>query len=211
MPKFNTANPTTVGGKPLEPPEDYLFRMVREAMCAGEPQGISFEMLAQKNCDQELLDAYQSVDDLIDAVVDDMIERLGIIWEPVTAEAREYLGTNPDNRDWSVQKLERLIYRHTYQALHPKNRSYMLLCSQENLLPARCREKVAAALRDHFTSVLTGMIMAASEIKNQRNAAILAAQVIGNVNFYVMQPELRRKCFWMRPGWNRKWRRSKTI
>ena len=132
MPKFNTANPTNVSGNPLELPEDYLFRMVRETMCEGGRVPLSFDALLAKGCDRDLLASYESAEALVDAVITDMIERMTIIWEPVTAEAREYLAGDTDNRDQSVQKLERLIYRHTYQVLHPKNRSYVLLCSQEN-------------------------------------------------------------------------------
>ena len=194
MPKFNTANPTNIGGNPLEPPEDYLFRMVRETLCQESTAGLTYALLEAKGCDRDLLASYDSIDDLISAVIDDMLERLAIIWEPVTAEAREYLDGDTSNRDWSVQKLERLIYRHTYQALHPKNRSYVLLCSQKNLIPKEYREKVAKALHKHFVDVLIRMILAASEIKKQYNAALLAGQIIGNINFYIMQPELTK---WM--------------
>ena len=62
-------------------------------------------------------------------------------------------------------------------------------------LVARFRERVAAALHENFTSVLTQMIIAASEVENSRNAAILASQVVGNINFYVLQPELTKVLF----------------
>ena len=193
MPKFNTANPSNVNGNPLEDPEDFMFRMVRETMCGGG--GLSFDLLREKGCDVQLIVSYDTIDDLVRAVIDDLIERMNIIWEPVCAEAREYLASGTGNRDQSVQKLERLIYRHTYQVMHPKNRSYVLLCAQESLIPEEHRERVASALRENFTDTLTGMIMAVSEIKNQTNAALLAGQVIGNINFYLLQPELVKCIF----------------
>ena len=45
MPKFNTANPTNIGGNPLEPPEDYLFRMVRETLCQESTAGLTYALL----------------------------------------------------------------------------------------------------------------------------------------------------------------------
>ena len=53
---------------------------------------------------------------------------------------------------------------------------------------------MALALKENFVDVLVGMIFVAGEIKSLYTAALLAGQVIGNINFYVMQPELTK---WM--------------
>ena len=87
MPKFNTANPTNVSGNPLELPEDYLFRMVRETMCEGGRVPLSFDVLLAKGCDRDLLASYESAEALVDAVISDMIERMTIIWERAEAGA----------------------------------------------------------------------------------------------------------------------------
>lgn len=195
MPNFGYENPTNVSGASPEPPEDKIFRIVRELWTKYMDSVISFEMLLGMECDRDVLAKYGTLEELYDAVIADMIERIEIAYAPITEDARKYMAGGEKSRDLGMQRLERLLYRHTYLCIHPKNRTYVLLCNQENHLPEEYREDVAKALEKNFMSVLTGMIMEVSEVKNRQTAALLACSIIGSINTYIEQPELVKWTF----------------
>ena len=195
MPNFGYENPTNISGASPEPPEDKVFRIVRETWAKYADCIITYDMLLGAGCDRDVLEKYGTLEELYDAVVADIIERIGIAYAPITEDARNYMAGTEKTRDLGMQKLERLLYLHTYLCIHPKNRTYVLLCSQEDHLPAEYREDIAKAVEKNFMSVLTAMILEVSEVKNSQTAALLACSAIGSINTYIQQPELVKWTF----------------
>ncbi|MGI5990150.1 MAG: hypothetical protein ACOX78_07800 [Lachnospiraceae bacterium] len=222
MPEFNYANPVNAAGRPLESYRDKFLRAARDILIRDGVSGFTREKFLAAGCRDEDIgtflapagdpgdsesiesagkeirpDAAQSLclseEKISDAVTEDLISRIRSCYRDITEEARSYLTSGQYSREESFQKLEHLLYRHVYLCFHPKNRSYVLLCMQEDHLPEPYRKKLAEVLEEEFGSVLTQLILSGGEIKNEQQASMMSCCVIGSIGIFIQSPEYCRR------------------
>lgn len=189
MPNFNYENPTNVNGNSMQSPEDQLFQAVLDTLAYEGYQNLTFEGLGKKGISIEVLEEYKTEDELCEAVLNDAVERIRLIYESITEDAVTYLTSSEKSKDESMKQLERLLYRHIYQCFHPKNRSYVLVGVQENMLPQKFQHILPDAMHKYFGSVLSQLIMAVSEVKSAQVASMMTCAICGSINTFVQQPE----------------------
>lgn len=195
MPNFNYENPLNVNGSSMESPEEVLFGRVLDLLAYEGYGRLDLADLEKSGADGELLARYPSKEMLCEAVLQDAAERMALIYESVTEEARAYLEAQEQTRDESWKQLERLLYRHIYQCFHPKNRKYVLLMVQEAMLPPEFQTLLPEAMYQCFGDVLSRMILMVSEVKNAQLAAMMSCAICGSINTFVLQPEYCRNIF----------------
>ncbi|MGN1388660.1 MAG: hypothetical protein ACI4WR_03340 [Bulleidia sp.] len=192
MPAFNYENPRNINGQSAESPEDKLYETVWDILASSGYPALTIENLKKQGCTEEQLAFCSSAEELCTEALKELEERIRICYRDITSEAREYLKQGAYQRDLTFQKIERLLYRHIYLCLHPKNRSAVLLCMQENHLPEQYRKELSAVLEEEFGSVLTELILAGAEVKNETEAALLSSVIIGSVSVFIQSPEYVR-------------------
>lgn len=195
MPNFNYENPTNVNGNSMQSPEDQLFSAVLDTLAYEGYQKLSFERLCKKGIKTEVLNEYKTIEELCEAVLYDAVERIRLIYESITEDAVEYLESGKKTKDESMKQIERLLYRHIYQCFHPKNRSYVLVAVQENMLPQQYQHILPEALHQYFGAVLSQLIMAVSEVKNAQVASMMTCAICGSINTFVQQPEFVKNVY----------------
>lgn len=188
MPDFNYENPTNIRGASMEPPEDHLFQLVLDALAYESYQGMTIGKIRGAGGSDELIVKFGTKKKLCRAALEDAAERVSLIYEGITEEARDYLENHQYTKDESWKQLERLLYRHIYQCFHPKNRAYVLIAAQESQLPAELQHILPDALHRCFGSILAKLILTVSEVKNTEIAVMTACAVCGSVNVFVQQP-----------------------
>lgn len=195
MPTFNHENPVNAEGKALETPEEKLLRLCRQVLTEEGYAGLGRDRLLQMGCEPQALLGYRDAEDLCDAVVDDLVDRIGISYASITEDARAYLEEGNYTRDESFQKIERLLYRHIYLCFHPRNRTYVLMCLQEDHLPRKHRERLAKVLWTEFVSVLARLIQSGAEVRNEQESTLLACAAVGSISTFIQSPQLCREAY----------------
>ena len=195
MPDFNYGAAVNVYGQTLESSEDKLFDFARAVIVGEGRTALTLEICRKAGFSEEVLDAYKSSEELLDATLHDLIRKIEENYDHITEEGREYLEKHRYTEDESYQKLQRLLNRHIWLVFNPKNRSYVLLASNEVMLPECYQKAVNKAIQEHFTDVLYQLILTAGQIKNARVAALLTATAISDINIFVQQPELCKSIF----------------
>lgn len=195
MPNFNYENPRNINGGSMQTPEEQLFSLVLETLAYEGYQSLTLEGLCEKGVDAELIKDYQTREELCEEVLNDAAERIHLIYTSITEDARTYLESPDKTRDESWKQLERLLYRHIYQCFHPKNRNYVLVAAQENMLPLGLQEILPNVMYKEFGEVLAQLIMAVSEVKNASIAAMMTCSICGTIHTFVQEPEYCKKIF----------------
>ena len=193
MPDFNTGTAYNIGGQTLLSPEERLLEYVLGTLAYRGYAALN-PSDARRVCDEEALTApLRTRESLCAWALGEAAERVAIAYGPVTEQARAYLAGAARTQDESVKQLQRLLVRHIHLCLHPKNRIYVLTAANEAQLPEHLGAILPKALQEAFCGVLEEMIMAASQVKKQKEAALLAASVCASVQFYAVQPELAKR------------------
>ena len=195
MPNFNFGTAYNTSGQTMLSPEDRLREAALTALVYGGYAAVTRANLRRMGADEALLAPLSTREKLCAWALNEAAERVRIAYEPVTQLAREYLASDEKTPDESVKQLERLLYRHIHLCLHPKNRVYVLAAANEAQLPKGLSEILPRALQENFCGVLEKMILAAAQVKKQKEAAMLAAAVCASVQFYAVQPELAKRMF----------------
>jgi hypothetical protein len=195
MPSFNYENPTNVRGDSLMTPQEKVLALARNVLIEEGPTALTTKRLAALGVPAELLVNYAADADILEAVLADLKAKIKESYAFITEDARAYLKAGSYSREISFQKMQRLLYRHAYLCLHPKNRTYVLLCVQENLLPEDCRRSLAETLYREFGSVLTQLILAGGEVKNEQKAAMMTCAAVGTICVFVQSPQFVREVF----------------
>ena len=190
MPNFNYENPRNAFGASPETPEEQLARAVRGILTTKGPGGLTKEALLEQKFPEEFLSKWPDADSLIALAVRDFKEKFIYTYDDITEDAREYLSSGELTEDKSYEKLERLINRHIRVIFHPKNRGYVLMATNEDLLPEEYRRVVIETISQHFMDVLCRLVLAAGQVKNEGTAALLTTSIIGSCNAFVLQPSL---------------------
>ena len=190
MPNFNYGTAFNIHGQTLDSTEDRLFDFVRETFVRRGTESIHLKDCREAGFHEDILSRFQNEDELIDATVQDLIQKIKMNYDAMTEEARAYLDGRVYTEDQSYQKLERLLNRHIWLVFNPKNRSYVLMASNEVMLKEPHQKAIAKAIQEHFTKILYHLILTAGQIKNERWAALLTASAISSIHVFVQQPEL---------------------
>ncbi len=195
MPNFNYGAAVNVYGQTLESSEDKLFDFAREVIVREGRTALTLDLCRNAGFTEELLSEFKSSDELLEATVHDLIRKIEENYDHITEESRTYLGNHRYTEDESYQKLQRLLNRHIWLVFNPKNRSYVLLASNEVMLSESDQKAVNKAIQEHFTDVLYQLILTAGQIKNERLATLLTVTAISDINIFVQQPELCKRIF----------------
>lgn len=214
MAGFNYEDPRNVQGNGPESEEAQLFRIVLDSLVHEGYGGMTLKAIRER-CEgaglQAVLSRYKTKEDVCRAALEDGAERMALLYEKVTAEARDYLQAGAgvpgvrgrgaegagrsdrsvpgrDREDEGWKQLERLLYRHIYQCFHPKNRIYVLAAVQESRLPEELGQILPDAMWRYFGSVLAQLIYRVGQVKNAQVAAMCACTVCGGINAFVQQP-----------------------
>ncbi len=195
MPSFSYENPRNINGQAAESSEDQLYETVWDILASTGYPSVTIENLKRQGCTDAQIALFSNAEELCTKAIRELEERIRMFYRDITAEAREYLKQGTYQRDQTFQKIERLLYRHIYLCLHPKNRSAVLLCMQENHLPEQYRKELSAVLEEEFGSVLTKLILAGAEVKNETEAALLSSMIIGSLSVFIQSPEYVRQVY----------------
>lgn len=195
MPNFNYGAAVNVYGQTLESSQDKLFDFARELIVREGRTAFTLDICRKAGFSDELLEDFKSSDELLEATFHDLIRKIEENYDRITEEAREYLEKHTYTEDESYQKLQRLLNRHIWLVFNPKNRSYVLLASNEVMLSECYQKSVNKTIQEHFTDVLYQLILTAGQIKNERLAALLTATAVSDINIFVQQPELCKSIF----------------
>lgn len=225
-------DPRNVRGNGPETEEEQLFRIVLDSLVYEGYRGMTLKAIKER-CEgvdvQAVLSRYRTKEDVCRAALEDGKERMALIYEGVTAEARDYLETGVysmsaggldkerggarrkisdtgqkiaglERDDEGWKQLERLLYRHIYQCFHPKNRIYVLAAAQESQLPEELEQILPDALWKYFGSVLAQLVYQVGQVKNAQVAAMCACTVCGGINAFVQQPLYCKNVFMGQTG-----------
>lgn len=195
MPAFNYENARNLSGQAAESEEDQLYETVWDLMASSGYPSVTIENLKRQGCTDAQIALSSNAEELCTKAVRELEERIHMFYRDITEEARAYLEEGNYQRDLTFQKIEHLLYRHIYLCLHPKNRSAVLLCMQENHLPESYRKELSAVLEEEFGSVLTNLILAGAEVKNETEAALLSSMIIGSLSVFIQSPEYVQKVY----------------
>ena len=66
---------------------------------------------------------------------------------------------------------------------------------QENHLPEPFRKELPGVLEEEFGSVLSKLILAGAEVKNETEAALLSSMIIGSIAVFIQSPEYVRRIY----------------
>ncbi len=195
MPAFNYDHARNIHGQTAESAEDQLYETVWEIISSFGYRFVTPDTLIRYGCTEEQIDLCSNAEELCTKALRELEDRIRLFYRDITAEAREYLKEGNYQRDLTFQKIERLLYRQIYLCLNPKNRSAVLLCMQENHLPEPFRKELPGVLEEEFGSVLSKLILAGAEVKNETEAALLSSMIIGSIAVFIQSPEYVRRIY----------------